>query len=430
MWIACFCSTKGATPPNFAEKTFANSHKNAKFTKVFPLKVSHYTVHLHSCLHEFTFLTHTDLPTILSGNILAFLEPCEEVWPRKSGRKFTLLECHTKHTDSLAPYDGICGFSAGMDSFSGTLFRFPLRDKSSKLSDNCYTIEKLRALTSALKSDAKILLLFLQSVDTIEVYEIQENGSHEQVFCVAIQDSDREGIHQQRQYFITKLKHAHEKQPYRISEQEILELDFHVQVTIGPESTSSISHWLVTNLIGCTVECVHAAAFKLCNIPWVGVAMELTEHPCHENGRVFCFLPLPADASSRLPVHLNGTFGVSSSRRALKWPGTEAQNDPAAQWNELLLRHLIPVCYEKLLSLAKQHLEVSVDQFYQTWPDVAIIKHTPWKKLLCPLLQSLFEGNNLWVGPPLQQWIASDEAIFIPECDLNFPQVVEKVLAN
>ena len=140
---------------------------------------------------------HTDLPTILSGNIVAFLEPHEKVWPGKSGRKFTLLECHSQHQDSLAPYDGVCGFSAGMDSFSGTLFRFPLRNKSSKLSDKQYTIEKLRALTTALKCDAKFLLLFLQSVDRIEVYEIQQNGSHEQVFCVAIHESDRASIHQQ-----------------------------------------------------------------------------------------------------------------------------------------------------------------------------------------------------------------------------------------
>ena len=371
---------------------------------------------------------HTDLPTILSGNILAFLEPHEKVWPGKSGRKFTLLECHSQHQDSLAPYDGVCGFSAGMDSFPGTLFRFPLRNKSSKLSDKQYTIEKLRALTTALKSDAKFLLLFLQSVDRIEVYEIQQNGSHEQVFCVGIHESNRASIHQQRQNFISKLKLAHKRQPYKISQQELLGLDFNVQIMTGPQSSPNNSHWLVTNLIGCTIEDVHAVANELHTFPWVGVAMELTEHPCHENGRVFCFLPLPNDASSDLPVHLNGTFGLSSNRRTLKWPGTETQNDPAAQWNELLVRHLIPVCYAKLLCLAKQHL--SVDQFYQTWPDVDTIKHTAWNQLLCPLLQSLFQGNNLWVGPPLQQWIASDEAIFIPECDPKFPQVVERVLAN
>ena len=323
------------------------------------------------------------------------------MWPGNSGRRFNLSECYSKHQHSLAPFNNICGFSAGMDSFPGTLFRFPLRNESSKLSDKQYTIKKLRALTSALKSDAKFLILFLQSVDRIEVYEIQLNGSHEQVFCVAIHDSDRERVHQQRQDFITKLKLAHKRQPYKISQHEFLELDFHVQITTGPQSTPSDSHWLVTNLIGCTIEDILATASELHIFPWVGVAMELTEHPCQENGRVFCFLPLPSDASSHLPVHLNGTFGISSNRRTLKWPGAETQNDPAAQWNELLVRHLIPVCYEKLVCLAKEHL--LFDQFYQTWPDVTTIRHTPWNQFLCPLLQSLFQGNNLWVGPPLQQ---------------------------
>ena len=47
--IACFCSTKGRHAPNFAKKTFAYSHKTAKFAKVF-----RYTV------YETVFLLHID----------------------------------------------------------------------------------------------------------------------------------------------------------------------------------------------------------------------------------------------------------------------------------------------------------------------------------------------------------------------------------
>ena len=32
--VTCPVPTKNATPPNFAEKTFANSHKTLKFAKV------------------------------------------------------------------------------------------------------------------------------------------------------------------------------------------------------------------------------------------------------------------------------------------------------------------------------------------------------------------------------------------------------------
>ena len=36
--LLTFAVPKDATPPNFAEKTFVNSHKTAKFTKVFSLE--------------------------------------------------------------------------------------------------------------------------------------------------------------------------------------------------------------------------------------------------------------------------------------------------------------------------------------------------------------------------------------------------------
>ena len=43
--LLTFPTPKDATPPNFTEKTFTNSHKTAKFTKV-----SHYTVYKYISL--------------------------------------------------------------------------------------------------------------------------------------------------------------------------------------------------------------------------------------------------------------------------------------------------------------------------------------------------------------------------------------------
>jgi hypothetical protein len=66
---------------------------------------------------------------------------------------------------------------------------------------------------------------------------------------------------------------------------------------------------------------------KVKMIPWVGVAAQLAAHACADGyssggsslscrsstgGRAFCFLPLPAD--TRLPVHINGYFELSSNR--------------------------------------------------------------------------------------------------------------------
>ena len=46
--IAPFCHAKDPTPPNFAEKTFANSHKTAKFLP----RVSRYTVVCEKNVHH------------------------------------------------------------------------------------------------------------------------------------------------------------------------------------------------------------------------------------------------------------------------------------------------------------------------------------------------------------------------------------------
>ena len=49
-----FAAPKNAMTPNFAEKTFKNSHKTVKFVKVFSLKsfplYGNHTEHVHECL--------------------------------------------------------------------------------------------------------------------------------------------------------------------------------------------------------------------------------------------------------------------------------------------------------------------------------------------------------------------------------------------
>ena len=61
------------------------------------------------------------------------------------------------------------------------------------------------------------------------------------------------------------------------------------------------------------------------------------------NGRIFCFLPMPIETASNLPVHVNGTFGLNDDRRNLKWPGVERRNDSTADWNKLLVSRSYPI---------------------------------------------------------------------------------------
>ena len=55
--LLTFAVPKDATPPNFTEKTFANSHKTEKFAKVFSLEIFPlysilYTVHMKQMLQS------------------------------------------------------------------------------------------------------------------------------------------------------------------------------------------------------------------------------------------------------------------------------------------------------------------------------------------------------------------------------------------
>ena len=351
------------------------------------------------------------------------MEPQEKVWRGQSGQSYLIQDIHSQGKyDSLAPFEGVANFSAQAGTYHGTLFRFPLREAPSDLSENCYTVQKLHDLLVALREEAKFLLLFLRSVQEIEVYEISEYGQQNLSFQVAIREKDN--IYHKREHFMDELKAASAQAvppPYCITRPIDLVTDFHVQVIDQFQHTTTVSHWLVANQVGSQTQTVLDAATKQRVFPWVGAALELSDgssSPISPGGRIFCFLPMPIEASSPLPVHVNGTFGLNDDRRTLKWPTVERQNDPAADWNKLLVSELLPPCYAKLLMEVKQHL--SPQQFYEAWPIVDAVKPTPWKGLLFPLFTQLFSQAVVWTErtEALQvvgEWITIGEGSFIPK---------------
>ena len=361
------------------------------------------------------------------------MEPQEKVWPEKSGRSYSIRKIYTQNKlDSLAPFEGVAGFSSRDRTYPGTLFRFPLRNAPSELSENLYTVRKLRTLLVSLRDEAKFLLLFLRSVQAIEVYEISpRRGQQKLSFQVAIREKDV--ICRKREHFMNALRTASARAgalQYHITRPIDLVTDFHVQVTDCSKNTTTVSHWLVANQVGSQTRTVLDTAAKQHVFPWVGVALELSDgssSPISPGGRIFCFLPMPVEASSPLPVHVNGTFGLNDDRRTLKWPTVERQNDTAADWNKLLVSEVLPSCYAKLLMEAKKHL--CPQRFYKAWPKVDA---TPWEGLLLPLFKLMFKEAVLWTkreGVFSGQWIVQTQGTFIKQ-DSTLSPVVHKVLSN
>ena len=159
-------------------------------------------------------------------------------------------------------------------------------------------------------------------------------------------------------------------------------------------------------------------------LPWVGIALEITSN--HTGGRVFCVLPMPNEVSCHLPVHVDATFSLNDERRELKWSGFERKNDDSAEWNTLIIKHLLPPCYASLLlNHAKQLL--TSEGFYRAWPDVNMVRYTSWQDILSPffgliLSHMVFYSHN-------NHWVSKDQACFIPE-ESQVPSVVTTLLST
>ena len=356
------------------------------------------------------------MPTIISGDRIGYIDPQEEIW-RRAGKCYHLSK--VAGTDHLKPLQGIAGFSACEHFYGKTLFRFPLRTAASKLSENLHSVESVLELTEALKSDAELLLLFLRSVHTVGVHSIDQQGVQRLLFEVKIAENCVEHVQHARTSLLEELQSCHASDSYNISNVIQFTAAFDVHVFDGTANKKCSSSWLVSNRVGSSDPAVIKASKEQKVFPWVGTAIRL-ENP--GNGRIFCFLPVPAEARSNLPVHVNGTFGLSDDRRSLKWPGIERMHDPAAEWNRTLVSELIPPCYVTLL-LASRDLMIG-PEFYKAWPDVCSLQDTQWEPLLSKLLSALLREEVIFCEP-VGGWISPRAAVFEPEGSALCPVVLQ-----
>ena len=371
-----------------------------------------------------------DLPTIVSGNKIAYLEPHEEIWKGESGRCYKISDC-VLNADTLSPFEGLCGFSSSVIPYNATLFRFPLRNvkKQNRVSLNTYDIGKLHKLLTALRKEAKFVLLFLRSVTKVKVHEISGNGSHTCLFEVDIQETSQNKLVEKRNKFQRQLLNLFERQAYSISRP--IELVLYVQVHFTDHQqrqNNSQTKFLVASRVGSQSEEVHVTSEALKVLPWVGVALKLNRQEVSDSGRVFCVLPMPPDVQCHLPVHVNGTFSLNDERRALKWQGLETRNDHSAKWNNLIITHLLPLCYALLLEHAKMLLKPN--EFFQAWPNATTVCRTHWEGLLKPLFENLLTEPVFWSQSPQREkglWLRTTSAIFAP-FKTDVPDVIRLAL--
>ena len=302
----------------------------------------------------------------MSGSQIGVIDPHEDYFGdgkgRRTGHRWRMKEDRAvidSIPDQFRPYKGIfdCSdevFAHGF--YNGTLFRFPLRTTPSELSQILYSAEKVHTLFESFMADAHLILLFLQYLESIELYVRDESDIDiRKTFEVRISDDNLQLVREKRQEFRSDITRGQlMPKPAKVTYPITIEMVTYSEET---QSVTQCRSFLVTNYFCAgeiSLEFRNLASDRdLSYLPLVGVAMALPESSDNKTpdikGHVFCFLPLPVQKTSLtgFPVHVNGFFALSQNRRYIKTPNAEQEDlaeregrpltDKSLLWNQCLL---------------------------------------------------------------------------------------------
>lgn len=280
--------------------------------------------------------------------------------------------------------------------FDGTIFRFPLRNKASNISDNLYDSDRVVDLFESFIADAELSLLFLKNVTSVSLVHINIQGT------VHTQLEVKSSVH------TDAILESKDKSNFEGSTKFKL-------ITLNSDDSTQ-TKWLVTTctMKKGTVGNLDVLAEKLSFFPQVDLAFPCGEKRDSSESRLCCFLPLPNNEPNKtgLPVYVNACFGLSDNRRLIKWQEEDQKHDEHAVWNELLIKEVLPQAYliliQDAIKLAQKSV-LPVSSVYNIWPDITQIKHKEkWYAVALHVLQHLFRKNVAVLS------LAKDETKFVP----------------
>ena len=343
----------------------------------------------------------------------------------------------TKLRCQVAPFIG--KFDVTEESFTsgfynGTVFRFPLRTFPSKLCDTVYSSERMYRLLESFKDDAHMVLIFLMHLENIEFYEQSEHSSTPRLtFQVRISSKCLDHVRQKRTEFNSQINsNIIPDRPVAISyplEIETIEIQ-------GSNQIVQRNSFLVTNYFcGSQVSSVFRKLYCDSDLrfpPWVGTALPIRHDQLqqddgvtsHDDGHVFCFLPLPAEGNTAtgLPVHVNGFFALEQNRKYIKMPGLfhtrEDLMDKRLLWNQCMMKEALPRAYISLILNAirlqtseEGHVSLSVADVYRAFPDFHKVNRN-WDIILPFMYSELFQHKVIHAASNGGHWVEPRSAIF------------------
>ncbi|KAA0716166.1 Sacsin DnaJ -like protein subfamily C member 29 [Triplophysa tibetana] len=379
-----------------------------------PTKVGRFGIGFNSVYHI------TDLPCVFSSKHLAIFDPQKMMFgDDQEGYRWSLNDEQDKESllnlkDQFQPFQTLVSVvnNSSWDKviseeqyFKGTLFRFPLRNEASEISDTLYDSMKVTQLFDSFIADADISLLFLRNVSSIALLHIDAKGVCNNKLKVSVS---------------TNQDSPHNTDLCDIKEDSLDRRTFFKTVSRMSPMGETRSQWLVTHCLlkqGYRPE-IDFLANKLSFHPQVDVAFQLDEERSLSNGRLSCFLPLPNNESNKtgLAVHINACFGLTDNRRYIKWQEEDQKNDEAAVWNELLRKNVLPLVYLMMILDAIQLSRNSVlpaASVYNLWPDLTkTVQCDRWHDVAVNTLKRLFDHKIFHLADDETIWVSASHAVF------------------
>jgi sacsin len=384
-----------------------------------PAKTGQYGIGFNAVYHL------TDCPSFLSNDdILCILDPhCEyspEATAEAPGGRYNNIDPDFRDifSDTVRGYLG--EFGENFPLAGCTMFRLPLRtdeqSRNSEISNRHVTDEVMMGLMRKFQKEAKKLLLFLNHVKTIGLWEITKKSELKPIYSVnsqlkpkiekklpelhlhlqeykkavtgevpikdmtytiRIQDTNKLKekwlIHQRFGIKTKTAKETHERsetKTERVADEETHENFEDKTESMTTDETPQASA-ITSEAIKRTEESSEAVIDEqtpnvsdLGLFPRGGVAALLPSHRVSDEEYVaYCFLPLPV--RTHLPVHINGHFALDGSRRDL-WFDTN-KTCRKTEWNEFMKTHVLgPSCASLIIKARKHipHCEKSSEKIY------------------------------------------------------------------
>ena len=391
----------------------------------------------------------TDVPSFITGSNMVIFDPHaryigKAVKKNNPGLKIDLTATKNKillrrMKNQFKPFNGIfgCNLNTENPSFDGTLFRFPFRTKEqlfeNEISEKAYDENEIKGMIELFLENAGNLLLFTQHVEEIEFYHLSKKT--DTTNPVLLHRVSRNMSPKSLDILSTFGKAMKSCQMDRRRDPEqILQTSF---VTITTEVTQycypfyksekgeSKARWFISWASG-TSESLEMGKtmLHLGALPLASTAVYLKEEDgtlkCsslmntpkgfYKKSHLFCYLPLPVN--SPFPLHINGSFAISSNRRQLSSKTSDDKNDIENDWNKALLSDALVNAYINLIENLDKN-DILCENYYELWPAVTFGEESDlynafYETFYC----SIIERDSRVFGGKLE-WIPLSRCLFL-----------------